>query len=47
MQISRQPTLAPVRTPRAGVVLLLSNNCLMNFGFAMLVPLIAIRFTVT
>jgi DHA1 family multidrug resistance protein-like MFS transporter len=45
MQISRRPTLAPVRTPRAGVVLLLGNNCLMNFGFAMLVPLIAIHFT--
>jgi DHA1 family multidrug resistance protein-like MFS transporter len=26
-------------------VLLLGNNCLMNFGFAMLVPLIAIHFT--
>ena len=39
--------LAAAQTSRDSValVVLLGNTCLMNFGFAILVPLIAIHFT--
>jgi DHA1 family multidrug resistance protein-like MFS transporter len=36
---------APTRLLNAGVVVLLANTGLMNFGFSMLIPLLALHFT--
>lgn len=46
--LARVPNLrgeATARQRRAGVAVLLGNTLLMNFGFSMLIPLLAIHFT--